>query len=84
MIIMAFLFCVLGLVFSIFFLWYGFVHGIQNKRILGSYPDNYLNGRKAVNRGIFYILIGIFFLSCTTITAISIYKKIKSYQTLAK
>ncbi len=76
--ILAFIFCILGIVFSIFFIWYGGYWGILNKKILGSYPDIYLVGSKAVQRGVFYLLIGLLFLFGSIITGMSLYYKIFS------
>jgi hypothetical protein len=77
--LLAFCFCILGFSFSLFFIWYGGYWGIFKKRILGAYPDIYLVGKKAVQRGFLYLIIGFLFLVGATITSVSLYYKITTH-----
>lgn len=75
---LAYLFTALGFVFAIFFVVYGIKAGIINKRILVGHPSNYVEGKSARIRGIFYIFIGLFFLLGSAISLFPIISKINN------
>ncbi len=51
----------LGTGLSLWFLGYGIKAGLIEKRILADFAGHYDEGKKAVGRGMFYILVGLFF-----------------------
>ena len=53
-----------ALVTGVFFLFYGITGGFIRKKILISYrTKEYVEGRDAYGRGVFYIVVGVLFLS---------------------
>ena len=73
--ISAFALGILCLLFSIFFICYGIKGGLIEQKILSDFFNNYITGKEAVQRGIFYIIIGLFFLIGAIIVMVSLYMK---------
>jgi hypothetical protein len=66
------------LIFSIFYMVWWLLGDIQKKNPR-AYPDIYLVGKKAVQRGFLYLIIGFLFLVGATITSVSLYYKITTH-----
>lgn len=64
-------------VLSIIFIGYGIKNGLLNKKMITDHYTSAVTGKKATITGIFYILIGIFFLVGALIVLSSWYIKIK-------
>ena len=63
-------------VFSIFFFYIGIKHGFVDQRILGTLSGEYFHGKKAMGRGLFFIIVGTMFLLGDIITGIFLYKNL--------
>ncbi len=74
---LAIIFGFLGLALSLFFIIYGIKAGIINKHIFARHPNIYEDGKEAIIRGIFYLIIGIFFLAGSIVAFLSLYAKLK-------
>ena len=69
------IFGLLSLTLGSFFLFYGIKGGLIDKKILKDFFGNYALGMEARIRGIFYVLIAVFFWAGTFIITLSILKK---------
>ena len=62
-----------------FFFYHGIKDGIVDNRIIGDLSGNYLEGKKAIARGIVFIFFGIISLFASIVTCIFLYKKLSGY-----
>lgn len=73
-IIFAFVILICCVVAAFYCLYHGVVNGIIEKQIIGDYHGNYLTGKNAIVRGIFFIIIGLINVSGAIITCFFLYK----------